>query len=66
MSEQTALGELSENEVAAVRALRQIRRRLGKRAGTAVVEIREGGMVVYAVAMAPEKVRGGEGEKEGS
>ena len=36
MNGQTALGELSENEVAAVRALRQIRQRLGKRAGTAV------------------------------
>jgi hypothetical protein len=46
--------EASDADVAAFLALLQIRRRLGSRPGSAVVEIRGGELTVYAVAMSPE------------
>lgn len=54
---QEALRDADESDLLALLALMQIRRRLGARPGTAVVEIRNGEMVVFAVAMSPEQVQ---------
>lgn len=52
-----ALREASESDLLAMVALLQIRQRLGTRPGTAVVEIRNGELTVFAVAMSPERVQ---------